>query len=94
MVHVRMDENIKTQASETLPEMGLTVSGAVRVFLTRVAVEKRMPFELKVPNAETRSAMREADEIIRAGRPRFKNADEMFYELEKKLPQVNEPISR
>lgn len=40
--------------------MGLTVSDAVRVFLTRVVAEQGMPFELKTPNAKTRAPMREA----------------------------------
>jgi DNA-damage-inducible protein J len=79
-----MEEDIKIQAAETLSDMGLTVSDAVRVFLTRVAVEKRIPFELRIPNAETRAAMNEADDIVHTGRTRFKNADEMFHELEKK----------
>jgi DNA-damage-inducible protein J len=85
MVHIRVDEQIKTQAAETLSDMGLTVSDAVRVFLTRVAIEKQIPFAIKAPNAETRDAMNEADEILRTGRTRFENADEMFYELEKNL---------
>jgi DNA-damage-inducible protein J len=83
MVHVRMDEKIKLQATETLSEMGLSISDAVRVFLTRVALEKQLPFTLKVPNAETRTAMEEADEIIRSGHSRFNNANDMFDELEK-----------
>jgi DNA-damage-inducible protein J len=37
MVHVCVDENIKAQAAETLAAMGLSVSDAVRVFLTRIA---------------------------------------------------------
>lgn len=44
MVHVRIDENIKIQATETLASMGLTVSDAVRVFLTRVVADKELPF--------------------------------------------------
>ncbi len=60
MVHVRMDEYIKTQATETVSAMGLTVSDAVRVFLTRVVADQQLPFELKSPNATTRAAMREA----------------------------------
>ena len=38
--------------------------------------------ERKVPNAETRAAMAEADEIVRAGRARFAWAEDMFAELE------------
>jgi DNA-damage-inducible protein J len=83
MVHVRVDERIKQQATETLAAMGLSVSDAVRVFLMRVVADKQMPFALKVPNAETRSAMLEADEIARARQTRFDTAAELFDDLEK-----------
>ena len=63
MIHVRVNEEIKAQATETLASMGLTVSDAVRVFLMRVVADKQMPFAIKAPNAETRAAMAEADEI-------------------------------
>jgi len=83
MVHVRVDEQIKAQAEETLAAMGLSISDAVRVFLIRVIAEKQMPFALKVPNAETRTAMAEADEIACTRRLRFSNAVELFDDLEK-----------
>jgi DNA-damage-inducible protein J len=60
MVHVRIDKRIKTQAAKTLKSMGLSVSDAVRVLLTRVAAENALPFEVKVPNAETSAAIQEA----------------------------------
>jgi DNA-damage-inducible protein J len=60
MVHVRVEKRIKAQAAKTLAAMGLSVSDAVRVLLTRVAVEKALPFEVKVPNARTVAAMQEA----------------------------------
>lgn len=59
MVHVRVDEETKEKAAEALAAMGLSVSDAVRVLLTRIAAEQALPFELKVPNATTRAAMRE-----------------------------------
>jgi DNA-damage-inducible protein J len=83
MVHVRVDEQIKTQAAETLAAMGLSVSDAVRVLLTRIAAEKELPFTLRVPNAETRAAMKEADEIARNHSARFRSAEELFASLEK-----------
>ncbi len=83
MVHVRVDEQIKAQATETLAAMGLSVSDAVRVFLMRVVADKQMPFALKVPNAETRAAMVEADEIARTRHARFATATELFDDLEK-----------
>lgn len=83
MIHVRVDEQIKAQASETLAAMGLSISDAVRVLLMRVVAEKQMPFALKVPNAETRIAMAEADEIAHTRRARFSNAAELIDDLEK-----------
>ena len=72
MIHVRIDEKIKKEATETLEDMGLSVSDAIRVFLKRVVADKQLPFELKVPNAATRRAMNEADEIVRTKRARRK----------------------
>lgn len=83
MVHVRVDEKMKAQAAEALATMGLSISDAVRVFLTRVAAEKQLPFALKVPNVETRAAMDEADEITRTHHARFATATELFDALEK-----------
>lgn len=83
MVHVRVDKQIKDQAQETLSAMGLTVSDAVRVFLTRVVADQQLPFALKVPNAETRAAMAEADDILKTRKVRFASADEFFDDLEK-----------
>lgn len=87
MIHVRIDEQLKTQANETLAAMGLSLSDAVRVFLTRVAAEQRLPFVLDVPNTETRAAMIEADEIARTRLARFATAAELFDDLEKNAGQ-------
>ena len=83
MVHIRVDEQIKAQATETLAAMGLSVSDAVRVFLMRVIADKQMPFAIKAPNFETRTAMAEADAIARTRRARFGSAAELFDDLEK-----------
>jgi DNA-damage-inducible protein J len=80
MVHVRVDESIKNQATETLASMGLTVSDAVRVFLTRVVTDQQLPFALQAPNASTRAAMREARAI---GKARFASTDALIHDLEK-----------
>ena len=83
MLHVRVDDETKEQATATLKAMGLSVSDAVRLFLHRVVTDKAFPLELKVPNAETSLAMAEADEIARSGAARFATADELFADLEK-----------
>lgn len=61
MVHVRVDQKTKQRATKTLAAMGMSVSDAVRMLLLRVAAEKALPFEVKVPNATTIKAMRAAD---------------------------------
>ena len=83
MVHVRVDEQLKNQATETLASMGLSVSDAVRVFLTRVVADQQLPFALKAPNAQTRAAMNEANEIVQSRRARFATAVELIDDLEK-----------
>jgi DNA-damage-inducible protein J len=60
MVQIRIDNRVKAQAAKALSAMGLSISDAVRVLLTRVAAEKALPVELKVPNAATAAAMKEA----------------------------------
>jgi DNA-damage-inducible protein J len=37
--------------------MGLTVSDAVKVFLTRIVADKALPFALKAPNETSRAAI-------------------------------------
>ncbi len=60
VVRARIDEHIKEEASVVLASMGLTVSDAFRLLLTRVAKEKALPFEPLIPNQKTIDAMKEA----------------------------------
>ena len=86
MIHIRVDDHIKEQATVALTTMGLSVSDAVRLFLRRVVVDQAFPLELKVPNAETQAAMEESRAMMarrRNGENRFASADEMFADLEK-----------
>ena len=65
-LHVRVDNEIKEQASEALASMGLSVSDAVRILLKRVVKDQAFPLELKLPNAQTRAAMEEARAMKKA----------------------------
>ena len=60
LVQTRINSTVKAEASAVLATMGLTISDAVRLLLTRVAHDKALPFELFRPNAETIAAMEEA----------------------------------
>ncbi|HRP26541.1 type II toxin-antitoxin system RelB/DinJ family antitoxin [Thauera sp.] len=83
MLHIRVDDETKTQATEALAAMGLSMSDAVRIFLKRVVNDQAFPLELKVPNAETRAAMEEARAMMKTRQARFESADALFDELEK-----------
>lgn len=83
-VRTRIDERLRDEAAEVLAEMGLTVSDVVRMTLTRVAKDRALPLELKVPNAETRAAMEEARVAMKAREARFGNATSLFDALDQK----------
>ena len=71
VVCARVDDHIKAEATAVLAKFGLTVSDVVRMALTRVANDGALPFELKVPNAETRAAMEEARQMLHQRRERL-----------------------
>lgn len=50
LVQTRVDSAVKDRAAAVLEAMGLTVSDAVRILLTRTANEGALPFELTVDN--------------------------------------------
>ncbi len=60
VVRARIDEHIKEEATVVLAAMGLTVSDAFRIMLTRVAREKALPFEPLIPNEKTMQAIKAA----------------------------------
>ncbi len=82
MLHVRMDDELRTEALAALKSMGLSASDAVRMLFRRIVADQAFPLELKVPNATTLRAMAEAEAMIAEGRARFTNIDEMFAALD------------
>lgn len=78
LVQARIDKAVKEEAAAVLAAMGLTVSGALRLLLTKVAHEKALPFAPLVPNAATIEAMREAR---RGDLPQFSTVEDLFDDL-------------
>ena len=83
MLHIRVEDEIKVQATEALAAMGLSMSDAVRILLKRVVNDQAFPLELKVPNAATRAAIKESRAKMKAGQARFDAAADLINELEK-----------
>ncbi|QCE35326.1 type II toxin-antitoxin system RelB/DinJ family antitoxin [Acetobacteraceae bacterium] len=59
-IRVRVDSEIKAQATATLENIGLNISDLVRMTVNRVAKEGKVPFEVKIPNPTTQRAMESA----------------------------------
>jgi DNA-damage-inducible protein J len=60
-VRARIDTVTKEKAADALEAMGLSISDAIRLLMLRIADERRLPFEVKVPNSRTRSAIKELE---------------------------------
>lgn len=78
IVRARIDSATKAEASAALEAMGLSISDAIRLLMLRIADEKRLPFEVKVPNNATRNAMAELE---KGKGKRFRNTDELLKDL-------------
>ena len=78
LVQARIDGAVKEEATAVLAAMGLTVSDAVRLLLTRVAREKALPFAPLVPNAVTIEAMKEASQ---GNLPQFADVEDLLDDL-------------
>jgi DNA-damage-inducible protein J len=77
-VRARIDTVTKERAAGALEEMGLSISDAIRLLMLRIADERRLPFEVKVPNAKTRKAIAE----LEAGKGKsFRTVDALMADL-------------
>ena len=51
VLQVRMDEDLKNEASELFEKLGLDIPTAIRIFFKRAVTEKGIPFEVREPTA-------------------------------------------
>lgn len=88
-LHIRVNENVKANAEETLGMLGVSISEAVNMFLCQVNLTGGLPFEVKLPaperisvrgREELNTKLAEAEEDIREGRTY--PAEEAFDRLE------------
>ena len=81
MFHIRVEPGLKSEVEAILHEVGLSATEAITIFLNRVRIEKGIPFEVKIPNAETLEAMKDIKERRNLRGP-FANSKEMLEDLE------------
>ncbi|MBD1226390.1 type II toxin-antitoxin system RelB/DinJ family antitoxin [Xenorhabdus griffiniae] len=75
-VRARIDETLKNEAAEVLASMGLTVSDLIRITLTKVAKEKALPFDMRIPNALTAKTIADSENGINIHKA--KDVDDLF----------------
>ena len=76
---IRVEETNYHKAKEILDQMGLSYSQAIGVFNSMVVMNKGLPFEVKIPNNDTKKALKELEE--RKG-DTFTNVDALFDDLD------------
>lgn len=80
-VRTRIEPDLKEDAERVLAENGLTVSGAIRLFLRQVVLYKGLPFDVRTPNATTLEALAESRAML-GKQARFGSTTELLNELE------------
>jgi len=90
-LQIRIDRNLKEAADEVFSELGLDAATAVRMFFTKVAKTRSIPFKLKVepefsPEAEARilAAWEESKDPANLSKP-YTDVSEMFRDIRKKI---------
>jgi DNA-damage-inducible protein J len=88
MLHVRVDDRLKAKAAEALEGVGLTLSDAVRILLTRVAAEGGLPAGLTADpdayDAWFRAKVREALDDPRPSVPHAQAMQEVQDAIDRK----------
>ena len=79
MIHARIEPTLKSEAEQMLSALGLNMTQAITLFLQQVRLQKGLPFEVKLPSAQTVKALNELEK--REGKA-FSNIDDLFDDLE------------
>jgi len=76
IVRARVSSELKDSAGQVLDGLGMSMTEAIRLFLTQIALRQEFPIELKIPNKTTLAAM--SDEVTEAS---YDSVDELFNEV-------------
>ena len=78
-VHARIQPALKTAAEAVLAKLGISTSEAIAIYFSQIALQKGLPFDVKIPNKKTQTAMREARE---GQTKRFRSVEELMRDLD------------
>ena len=83
---VRLDAQLKKEAEQLFNDLGMTLSGAINIFLRQAIEHQGLPFQVRKdrPTRETLAAMREAMELAKDPNAKtFSSVKELMEDLEK-----------
>jgi DNA-damage-inducible protein J len=60
MIRARVDPGLKARVEAIFEAVGLNASDAIRLFYSQVELHRGLPFEVRIPDAATRKAIRDA----------------------------------
>ena len=60
-IRARVEPELKYQAEEILSKLGLSPTDAITLFYVQVILHDGLPFEVRIPNNETKVAMRQVE---------------------------------
>ena len=81
---VRTDPALKKQVDLFLEKVGMSMSTAINLYLRKIVMEQRIPFDISLPplDPESREALLEAEELKKPGVGKvFKSVDELREDL-------------
>lgn len=80
-IQARIDPEIKAKAQKILSTLNISMSEAISMYLTQVALHRRIPFNIRIPNELTAATLRKSEEgkeLNEVG-----SVDELFEELDR-----------
>lgn len=80
MIRARVEPRVKRDAEEVFSALGLSVTEAITLFYKQVALCQGLPFEVRVPNAQTRKAIRRAQ--AEKGLSHYHSVDDLMAEFD------------
>ena len=80
MIRARVEPDLKDDAEKVFSALGLSATEAITLFYKQVALCQGLPFAVRIPNAETREAIRQAR--TGEGLTSYRSVEELMADLD------------
>ena len=79
-IRARIEPELKEHVEKILEQLGITQTEAIKMFYKQIELYNGLPFDVKIPNVETKKAITESFEG--KNQEKFNSADELFKDLD------------